>query len=257
MQGQIAAMRTRNVARNRKAQPDAARLQIAPFIKTMKRAKSLLAARFGNTGSIIVNGNIDKAFARAQRYLRRRAMFQRIVDQIVDAAAQCIAAHRQFYTARCANHDALFGDIAPAPCRSGRLAYDCAQIDALRIFAAFTARKIQIFIKHALHFGDVTLQGSKFFAFWHHRQFQFQPRQRCFQIMAHTGQHFGALGDMALNARAHGQKCLCRAAHLGGAIGFEIVHAAPLAKTFGGKGQTLDRAYLIAQKQNGHGQKHK
>ena len=67
-------------------------------------------------------------------------------------------------------------------------------------------------------------QGADIGIVMHHRQRQLHAGERRLEVMADARQHFGALGDMALDALAHGDEGLGGAAHFGGAIGLEVGH---------------------------------
>ena len=89
----------------------------------------------------------------------------------------------------------------------------------------------------------------------HHRELQAHARERRLQVMADARQHFGALLHIAVDALAHGDEGLRRAAHFGRAVRLEIGHRAALAERF--RGTNASRSigpHLVAQEQDRHGE---
>src|SRR4051812_49355539 len=60
----VAAVAARHVSRNRQPEPDAASRQVARCIEANKRAKYALAFQLGNTGTVIVNRDIETVIGR-------------------------------------------------------------------------------------------------------------------------------------------------------------------------------------------------
>ena len=100
-----------------------------------------------------------------------------------------------------------------------------------------------------------SLHGRRVGVLAHHGELQPHARQRRLQIVADAGQHFGALLHVALDALAHGDEGLRRAAHFGRAIGLEVGHRAALAEGFRRERKPLDGPHLIAQEQDRDGER--
>ncbi|CAI8201220.1 MAG: Uncharacterised protein [Alphaproteobacteria bacterium] len=112
--------------------------------------------------------------------------------------------------------------------------------------ALIAARKGQIIIKHILHFGYVRIQFFNFRPFRQHGQLQFQARQRRAQIMAHPGQHGGALLNLALNTVSHFDERSRSTAHFRCTGRAEIRHISSFAELLSRFGKALNRTNLIA-----------
>ena len=173
-------------------------------------------------------------------------MLQRIVDEIGEAAAQRLPAHGHDHRGSAIETQPSIG--AGALRGGDRILHELRQVRALHVFATFPARKFEIFVEHVLHLDHVFLQRLSLLA--HHGELQAHARQRCFQIVAHAREHFGALLHIAVNALAHGDEGLCRAADFRCAIGLEVRHHTSLAEGFRHEGQPFDRPHLIAQEEN-------
>ncbi len=241
-------MGARHIARDGQAQARATRLQVAPLIQAVKRAEGFLAPCLGNAGAIVFHADLHQSAPLFEADGDLAAMLEGIVDQVDQAAAQPRPLDADMDIVRHAQCDAALTRFGA---RLGSVAHQRPQIGDFGVLAAFAAGEGQIFVQHMLHLGDVALHGFHVGIRRHHRQRQLQPGQRCLDVMADARQHFGALGNMALDALAHGDEGLGGAAHFGGAIGLEVGDGAALAEAFGGAGQPLDGPHLVAQEQNG------
>jgi hypothetical protein len=243
-------MRPRNIARDGKAKAAAAGLQIAAFVQTMERPERLLAQSFGNAGPIVVHQNGNGAAFAPQRHSHVFAVLQRVVDQIGDAALERVTAHRKHNGLR-RHGEPVRSRTAHPRRRRGGIVHDVRKIARHNILAAFAAREIEILVEHVLHLADVVVQGFRVQALGHHGDFERHARQRRFQVVAYTGQHFRALLNITLDAFTHGDECLRRAANFRGAGRLEIRHRPSLAETFRRPRQPFDRPHLVAQECDG------
>src|SRR5277367_4128476 len=234
------------IARDGETEADTARLQIAAFVQATERAERFFATGLGNARTVVVDRDLDETSVAVEADRHMRAVFQRVVDQICHTTPEQLAADGK--------NDRLDAfDFQPTIAvgtlrRRDDLLEEFGKFDTLHVFAAFTAREIEIFVEHMFHLDDVFLQRHRVRALAHHRQLQFYARQRRLEIVADACKHFGTLLDIAFDARAHGDESLSRAAHFGRAIRLEIRDFAALAERLRCEGQPLDRAHLIAQK---------
>src|SRR5258705_4088850 len=97
LQPHIAAMGARDVARDGKAETDAAGLQIAPLVQPVEGTKRFLAATFGDARSVVLHRQFDISADAPQAHLDAAAIFQCIVDEVDEAALDRVALdrHRQ------------------------------------------------------------------------------------------------------------------------------------------------------------------
>src|SRR5688500_19938277 len=87
-------MRARDVARDRQSQSDAASLEVAPLIEPMKRPERLLAALLGYPRPVVVDHELDAAAGAFDADFGMTSVFQRILDQICQAALQRVLPDR-------------------------------------------------------------------------------------------------------------------------------------------------------------------
>src|SRR5205823_5186661 len=74
--------------------------------------------------------------------------------------------------------------------------------------------------------------------------------------MAHAGEHFRTLRNIAFDALAHGEEGLCGTADFRCSMRLEIRNSASLAKAFRSMRKLFDWANLIAQEKDGDGKQH-
>ena len=212
-------------------------------------------AALGNARSIVIDDDLHPAFVLLQRHLDMLAMLEGVVDQIGGAALDRLPPDRQHHARGRVHRQPLRARAARLGGRQRRVMHDVGQIGRLRILARLAAGEIQIFVQHVLHLGDVVFHRLGI-RFGHHRQFQLHARQRCLDVVADAREHLGALLHIALDAFAHGDEGLRRAAHLGRAVRLEVGHRPALAEAFRRLRQPFDRPHLPAQEQDRHRQQH-
>ncbi len=112
--------------------------------------------------------------------------------------------------------------------------------------------KSKIAINHFFHFADIAADGFGIFIIFHQCQLKTHAGQRGAQIMANTGQHFGALIQLPHDAITHRLKSAASKPNLACAFEPVIGRCPPKAKLACGGGQTVDRTHLSAKEHQGN-----
>ena len=245
-------MGTRNIARDGKAEADTTGLKVAAFIQPVKGAEGFLAPGFRDACAIVIDNDFGRCRAAHQCNIGMGGIFQCVIDQIGDAAFQGVALDGECDRFGNGDLQAVFPGLLGAQCIPRRFLEQGGDIGRGRFLPTFATGEFQIFVQHPLHIVDIGAQGRDVGGFLHQGELQFEPGQRRLQIVADAGQHVGALLHITVDPLPHGEEGFCGAAHFGGAIGLEIGHGAALAEAFRSKRQPLDRAHLIAQKDDGN-----
>ncbi len=137
------------------------------------------------------------------------------------------------------------------------LVENLADIRAHDILAGIAFGEGHVILEHGLHLVHVGAHGLELRRILEHGELQLEAGEHGPKIVAHAGQHDGALLDMTLDAVAHLDEGMGRLAHFACATRPEINgRRSPLAETVGGIGKPQDRLDLVAQEQNGHGEQH-
>ena len=132
---------------------------------------------------------------------------------------------------------------------------DLADIDAHDLLAGAAFGEGHVVLEHGLHLVDVVAQRLELGTVLEQSELEAKAGQHGAEVVAHAGQHDGALLDMALDAVAHLDEGVGRLAHLARAARAEVLwRRAPLAEALGRLRQAQDRLDLVAQEEDGDGQ---
>ena len=243
-------MAAHHVAGDGQPEPDAPGNRIARAFEAEERLEHLLALVEGNAGAVVVDDHFDTPRALLGTDGNMGGVALGVIQQIGDTAEKGAGSERQLEFSFRLEVDRA----ALAPGLSHRLAEQRDDVARLGIFTSLAAREGQIALEHPLHLGDVFVQRGHAVVFRHHRQLQLHPGQRRAQVVGHTGQHLGALADLADDPRPHRDECGRRLTHLPGALGFEVGNVAALAERVRDAGEALDRPDLVAHEDRRHPQ---
>jgi len=146
----------------------------------MERPEGFLAALFGNTRSVVVHYKLDASALAPDAHLDVAAIFQSIVDQVDETTLHRVALDRDGQGFGDLERNAAIGLVRGASSRQ-QLRSKRQKFGGLRRFAAFAARKFEIFVQHALHLGEIARHSLGIGVLRHHGELQAQTGQRVFR----------------------------------------------------------------------------
>ena len=123
-----------------------------------------------------------------------------------------------------------------------------------RLFT-FACGKAEIGVDHFFHFDKIGTDGLGIFGLAHQRQLQPDSRQWCPQVVTDSGQHLGALVQLAHDPMAHGLKGAAGKPDLACAFKSVILGLPPQPECARGIGKAQDRLDLPAHEQQCHSKK--
>jgi transposase len=197
----LPAMRERNVARDRQAEPRAAGLAVARGFEPLKGLERPLEQFRGNPGSFVGDNDDPVARVLAKRDARCAAIAHGIVDQIrehpPDRGPLAEGRHMIRPVILCLR--ACIGRLVAKADEDGR------EVErSRRIGACIAFREAQRLRQHVSHRIDVGEHALAQFAVANELGLKPEPRERRAQIMRDRGEHMGALCHETLEPRLHG-----------------------------------------------------
>src|SRR5262245_58546073 len=252
-QSYVAAVDPRNVTGDGKAEAGGFGVLVARVVEPIERPEHLVPLVFRDAGAVILDLDHERAVLTSGTHSDKVGESHGVVDEIGDGALEGMAAkgHHQGRIA------AIDTDLRFAVGLVAHLGQNLADIGAHDLFARGALGEGDIVLQHGLHLVDISAHGVELRRLLEHGELQLEAGEHGAQVVADTGEHDGALLDMALDAVAHLDESLVRLTCRTRATRTEVRRSGPtLAEAFGGFRQTQDRLDLVAQEKDRHGEQH-
>src|SRR5260370_974490 len=141
-------------ARGGKTEPNPAGGDVARRVEPEERAKYRFALLRRDTGTVVVDHDVDAAAAGQRSQPNVAAMAESIAHEVADAALHRVGAQQQAVIRRRRQRDRS----CVAPRHHDDLVEERLQVDLDRRFRALAAREIKIALDHLLHIGDIRFE---------------------------------------------------------------------------------------------------
>src|SRR5690606_1332690 len=178
LEEKLSAVAADYVARDAQAEPDAARGGIPGSVDAIERTKDVLPLVGGNTGSVVVDGDLDRPLGNAERYADPVRMARRVREKVVDATPKCGSPKRQLQPL-----DSAEAHVRAVPReRAHRIIQNGDGIAWHGRLPALAPGEGQVAVQHPLHLRHILLQFGHVVVAGEESESELQPRQRCPEI---------------------------------------------------------------------------